>query len=100
MRAGLLPLAPRRQWRRRTVSRPIVGEGNGSRTPSAASGIDQRVGERRVDAPTSIRPKLDFRLEHELQTACEAAALSRRGFAITDAYRAIQCSSMALPTLT
>jgi hypothetical protein len=26
--------------------------------------------------------------------------LSRRGFAITDAYRAIQCNSMALSTLT
>jgi hypothetical protein len=67
MRAGLAPPAPRRRWRRRTASRPIVGEGNGSRTPSAATETDPRAGERRVGASASFRSKLDFRLEHELQ---------------------------------
>ena len=67
MRAGLAPPAPRRRWRRRTASRPIVGEGNGSRTPSAATETDPRAGERRVGVSASFRSKLDFRLEHELQ---------------------------------
>ena len=70
----MAPSAPRRRWRRRTASRPIVGEGNGSRTPSAATETDPRAGERRVGVSASFRSKLDFRLEHELQPWWSAAA--------------------------
>jgi hypothetical protein len=77
MRAGLAPPAPRRRWRRRTASRPIVGEGNGSRTPSAATENDPRAGERRVGASASLRSKLDFRLEHELQPWWDGSAPPR-----------------------
>jgi len=73
----LAPLAPRRRWRRRTASRPIVGEGNGSRTPSAATETYPRAGERRMGASASLRSKLDFRLEHELQPWWDGSAPPR-----------------------
>ena len=77
MRAGLAPPAPRHRGRRRTASRPIVGEGNGSRTPSAATETYPRADERRMGASASLRSKLDFRLEHELQPG--GTARRRRG---------------------
>jgi len=97
------------------ASRPRRSGDGGRRTARlSVNETDRKSRARQADStgePTGagtlrrFRPNLnlfrgDLRLEHELQTACEAAALSRRGFAITDAYRAIQCSSMALPTLT
>jgi hypothetical protein len=77
MRAGLSPLAPRHAWRRRTASRPIVGERNGSRTPSATSWTDPQAGERRAGASVSSGSKLDFRLEHELQPWWDGSAPPR-----------------------
>ena len=85
MRAGLAPPAPRRTWRRRTASRPIVGEGNGSRTPSAATETDPRAGERRMGASASLRSKLDFRLEHELQPWWDGSAPPRGDHAVASA---------------
>lgn len=77
MRAGLSPPAPRHAWRRRTASRPIVGERNGSRTPSATSWTDPQAGERRAGASVSSGSKLDFRLEHELQPWWDGSAPPR-----------------------
>jgi hypothetical protein len=89
-----------------TASRPRrIGDGGRRMARLSVNETDRVSRARQTDSagdsagirmPHRFRPNLnlfrgDLRLEHELQTACEAAAWRRREFAITDGYRAVQC---------